>query len=252
MLREFRADLHIHTCLSPCGDLGMSPIAIVRQALGIGLQIIAVCDHNTVENAAAVGRAAKGSGLTVLPGMEICTSEEVHIAAIFGDMTEASMMQTVVYEHLEGENDEDAFGKQQVVDENGLVLGFNRRLLIGATKLSIEETVESIHSHNGLAVAAHIDREGFGIIGQLGFIPEELKLNALELSPRIAPEEAKSRFARYDKYPFICTSDAHYLTDVGTGMTTFNLEQPSFSELRMALGGEAGRSIAALIRRGHR
>ena len=244
MLKEFRADLHIHTCLSPCGDLGMSPAEIVRQAVERGIQIVAVCDHNTTENSAAVIKAARGRGLTVLPGMEITTREEVHIAALFENMADALAMQMLIYDNLEGENDAKIFGRQPVVDADGLVLGFNPRLLIGATKLSIEETVNAIHSHKGLAIAAHIDREGFGIIGQLGFIPRGLKLDALEISPNLEIATARIRFDKYRGYPFLRSSDAHCLEDVGQGTTVFLLEQASLEELRMALKLKGGRKIA--------
>jgi len=243
MLREYRADLHLHTCLSPCGDLGMSPAAIVKQAAALKLNLIAVCDHNTTENSPAVIRAATDKGLKVLPGMEITTSEEVHIIALFGEIEDAWAMQALVYENLTGENDEKVFGMQPVVDENGWVLGFNPRLLIGAIGLPVQVVVHAIHEHQGLAIAAHIDREAFGIIGQLGFIPEDLELDALEISANINAADAREKFNEYQQYALITASDAHYLKDVGRCITTFRLEQPTVKELRMAFRGEQGREI---------
>ncbi|MBI4690060.1 MAG: PHP domain-containing protein [Nitrospirae bacterium] len=152
---EFRADLHIHTCLSPCADLYMTPLRIVEKAASHGLNIIAICDHNSVENADVTKRLAKQRGIKAIAGMEITTSEEVHIIGLFRDIDDAIKMQEIVYENLQsGENDEDAFGMQVVVNEKEEVLGFNKRLLIGATGLSVNKIVDTIHSFNGLAIAA--------------------------------------------------------------------------------------------------
>ncbi|MFH1012082.1 MAG: PHP domain-containing protein [bacterium] len=243
MLREFRADLHIHTCLSPCGDLKMSPAEIAREAVNKRLRLIAICDHNSSENSGAVIKASQGKGLTVLPGIEVASKEEVHVCALFDQLDEALELQALIYDHLDGENDEKVFGMQVVVNAEGEVLDFNPRLLIGATRLSVEKIVESIHSLNGLAVAAHIDREGFGIIGQLGFIPPQLKFDALEISPRTGLDEARQRFSEYEIYPFLCSSDAHDLEAIGSGATTLLLKEASFEELKMALKGEGGRRI---------
>ncbi|HDZ84616.1 MAG TPA: PHP domain-containing protein, partial [Nitrospirae bacterium] len=81
MLKEFKADLHIHTCLSPCADLNMSPLAVVNAAAEKGIDIIAVTDHNSAENVLAAQRAALDKDITVLAGMEIASSEEAHIIA---------------------------------------------------------------------------------------------------------------------------------------------------------------------------
>lgn len=243
MLKEFKADLHIHTCLSPCGDLGMSPRGIVKEALDKGIDLIAICDHNSSENTAAVIEASKGKGVTVLPGIEVTSKEEVHIIALFENAENALKLQTIIYQNLEGENDEKVFGMQVAVNAEGEVLGFNQKLLIGAANLSVEKIVDTIHSLNGLAIAAHIDREGFGIIGQLGFIPPGLGLDALEISPRMKINEARLKFSEYRNYPFLCSSDAHYLDDIGKGTTTLLLEEASFIEIRMALKGEKFRRI---------
>lgn len=243
MLREFRADLHIHTCLSPCGDLQMSPAAIVKEAADKGINLIAVCDHNSAENAGAVIEASTGKGIAVLPGIEVTSKEEVHVCALFDRIDKAIKLQTLVFDHLEGKNDEAVFGMQVVVDAEGIILRSNKKLLIGATSLSVDEIVNAIHALGGLAIAAHIDREGFGIIGQLGFIPPRLGLDALEISPRVSYEKARTSFSEYTHYPFLCSSDAHYLDDIGQGTTSFLLEEPSFEEMKMALKGEEGRRI---------
>lgn len=242
-MRKFLADLHIHTCLSPCAELTMSPAAIVGEAARRGIDILGICDHNSAENADAVILAAQAKGVTVLPGMEVTTREEVHLCALFRCSDDALKLQELVYDNLEGKNDETVFGLQVVVNADDEVMGCNERLLIGATRLGLEQVVEAIHQFDGLAIAAHIDREGFGIIGQLGFIPAGLALNALEISPALSFSEARDRFGEYGRYPLLCSSDAHQPDQIGIGTTPLLLEQASFEELRMALKGEGGRRV---------
>ena len=243
MIREFRCDLHIHTCLSPCADLDMSPGALVRKAIDIGLDIIAVCDHNASENARYAIRAAEGSALTVLPGMEVTSSEEVHVLALFDRLEALRELQETVYRHLEGKNDEDVFGCQAIVNEMDEVEGFNERLLIGATGLPLERVVARIHELGGLAVASHIDREGFSLIHQLGFVPEDLDLDALEITGRTGMAQARARFPELARFAFIVSSDAHRLEDIGRGLTRMQLETASLPELKMAFERRNGRFV---------
>lgn len=221
----------------------MSPAAIIKEAIKKGITLIGICDHNSSENSSAVIEASKGRNVTVIPGIEVTSKEEVHIVALFANVSDALEMQNLIFDNLEGENDESFFGQQLVVDVEGRILGLNPRLLIGATRISLEKVIQAIHDRHGLAIAAHIDREGFGIIGQLGFIPPDLSLDAVEISPRMKIEEARMKFVEYQIYPFICSSDAHYLRDIGNVTTIFQLEKPSFQELRMALKSHAGREI---------
>lgn len=241
MLKTFRADLHIHTCLSPCADLEMSPKAIAEQARIREIDILGICDHNSAENVAALVKAAEAYKINVLPGLEITSQEEVHVLALFDELEPALELQEMIYSHLPGENDEDAFGMQVVVNPEGEVLRFSNKLLIGASTLTIEEVTEAIHSLDGLAIASHIDRDGFSLIGQLGFVPEHLKLDALEISPKTSYEEAMKRFS--PPFPLTCASDAHFLKDIGTGFTSFRIERPTTGEIRKALLGQDGREV---------
>ena len=162
---------------------------------------------------------------------------------MFDGEGEAMQVQEVVYSNLPGENEEESFGYQVVVNEKGEVVGFNKRLLIGATTLPLEKIVDLIHSFNGLAIASHIDREAYSIIGELGFIPPGLGLNALELSPRIGIEDAKKKFPQCSDYPLITFSDAHSLNDIGRSTTTFLMEEVSVKEMKLALLGRGGRRV---------
>lgn len=243
MLKPFKADLHIHSCLSPCADLNMSPIKIIHKAMMEKIEIIGICDHNSSENVVAFTKAAETKNIKVLPGMEVTSKEEVHILALFEKAESALKLQEIIYENLSGENDEEAFGTQVVANELDEVEGFNNKLLIGATELSVEDVVDFIHSFNGLAIASHVDREGFSIIGQLGFIPENLKLDALEISPKLSNIEARKIFNQYESFPFIFSSDAHKLEEIGKGVTSFLLKEPTLLEIKKALKSEEGRKV---------
>jgi hypothetical protein len=194
----------------------MTPSDVTRTASGLGLDIIAITDHNSSENVISTIKAAGSSGLTVLAGMEVTTSEEVHIVSIFSDMVSLMKFQEVVYKNLlPGENDETKFGDQIVVNEKNEVLSFNKRLLIGATALNTNAAVNTIHSLGGLSIASHIDRDAFGIISQLGFIPDDLRFDALEISPRTNRDKAEYLYKDYRSFAWISSSDAHYLKDIG-------------------------------------
>ena len=241
MLTAYKMDLHIHTCLSPCGDLMMLPAAIINEAKKQNLDGIGICDHNTAENVTAMKKAGKREGVQVFGGLEITTSEEVHIMALFDDDAALLEMQDIVHNNLSGENDENFFGEQIIVDENDNIIGINKKLLIGSTGLGVDEIVSLIHYLGGLAIASHIDRDSYSIIGQLGFIPEELSLDALELSPK----HKSSKALNYNGYglPLVTFSDAHFLSDIGKTFTTFFLNAPSFSEIMMAFQGIEGRKV---------
>jgi len=244
MLRAYRADLHIHSILSPCTEVvEMSPRAIVRRSVEAGLNLIAVCDHTSCENVPALQKAAAAAGLAVLAGMEIATREEIHILGLFGSASRAFEVQTVVYEHLPGENDEKAFGCQVAVNEQEEVVSFNKKLLIGATTLSLEAVVDLIHSRGGIAVASHIDREAYSIMSQLGFVPPGLALDALEVSPATGVDEARQRFPGLDHLPFIGSSDAHSLDGIGSSSTEFLMEDAGIDEVKLALAGREGRKV---------
>jgi hypothetical protein len=241
---EFIADLHIHTCLSPCAELSMTPKGIVEKAAALGINIVAVCDHNSAENIEVTKCLAKKKGVHVIAGMEICSSEEVHVLSLFRDTESSLRMQEVVYENLQpGENDEETIGMQVVVNEDNEVLSFNRRLLIGATSLSVNKVVDFIHSFGGIAIASHIDRDVFGIIGQLGFIDPDFKFDALEISYRTDFRDAQKRYGPYSRIPWISASDAHRIEDIGRRTTRLFMYHSTFDELCLALKSADGRTV---------
>ncbi len=245
MIRTFRCDLHIHTCLSPCAALEMYPTAIVERAVAEKLDVIAVCDHNASENVPYVIRAAEGRGLVVLPGMEVTSREEVHLLAIFDRMDGLQKLQGIVNAHLPGTNNEERFGCQAIVNEADEVEGFSERLLIGATELALSDLVRLIHDFGGLAVASHIDRESFSVISQLGFVDPEIPFDALEISRRPDLTGARRQYPELSGYAFLTSSDAHRCEEIGEVCTAFLMEEPTVRELKMALSGQSGRRIAS-------
>jgi hypothetical protein len=221
----------------------MSPKKIVQKSLEKHLDLIAICDHNTAENAAATLREGTRQGVAVLPGMEICSREEVHLVALFNNIEDTLKMQEYVYAHLPGKNQPEVFGHQVVADEHDQVLGENPRLLIGATQLSLLDIVEKAHHLGGICISAHVDRPSYSLIGQLGFIPEDLHLDAVEVSYRVPLEKALTEVVGINDYPCVTSSDAHFLHDIGKVWTEFVLAAPSLEEIRLALAGVNGRRI---------
>ena len=242
-LRDFSADLHIHTCLSPCSDWEMSPKKIVAKSIEKQLDIIAICDHNSAENVQAVKRLGEKRGLCVLPGMEICSREEVHILGIFNTVEQTQTLQEFVYAHLPGENQVELFGYQVIVNEEDEICGEDSRLLIGASQLSLQDIVDKIHTLGGLSIASHVDRPSFGLIGQLGFIPADLSLDGLEVSYRVPLNEVRKKVPGVMNFPCISSSDAHFPDDIGKVKTVFTLAAPTFEEIRLAFKGQDGRKI---------
>jgi PHP family Zn ribbon phosphoesterase len=242
-LRRFKADLHVHTCLSPCSGLDMSPREVVSAAIEKGLDLIGVCDHNSAENVLAVKKAGSRNGLVVLGGMEVTSSEEAHILVFFDDDDDLLDFQGFIYQHLAGKNDGRSFGLQVIADDEDGVTGFCERLLIGATSLPAEAIVAKARAAKGdsLVIAAHVDRESFSIIGQLGFIPDTLVLDAVEVSANSSIVEARKRFPGCAKYPVITNSDAHGPDDIGKRYTCFTVEDGSIAEIKKALTGRDGR-----------
>jgi len=226
-----KADMHIHSCLSPCAEVSISPKRIVEKAYLAGLSLIFITDHNSIENAeAAMKTASNYNNIRVYPGMEVTSREEVHTLALFEDLNNACAMQNEFYGYLPDAISEKEYNEQVVVNEFDEVEGFCKKSLFSAANLSIEEIVDLIHKYNGLAVAAHIDRDSFSVLGQLGFIPENLKYDALEVSPNTTIEQAKIRYKEYsDSYNFVKGSDSHWLESIGTVFTEFEAKDNSFS-----------------------
>lgn len=208
------------------------------------LDIIGICDHNSAENVRAAAAAGSNSEITVLAGMEVTTVEEVHIIALFDEVDKVLNLQEIVYENLDpGENIEEIFGEQIIANEFDEVEGYNKRLLLGATTLTLKKLADTIHNLGGLVIAAHVDREAYSIIGQLGFIPGDLELDALEISSNTTRSCAVEQFPGIENFPLITSSDAHFLPDIGKVYSSFFIEAPGLNEIRKAFKKQEGRTV---------
>lgn len=237
------ADLHLHTVASACAEPEMTPPAIVRRARELNLNLIAITDHHSVENVAAVMKAAGGLGLFVLPGMEVQTREEVHVLCLFPGMDPALAWQAWVWEHLPDlPNREAFFGPQRVVDARGILLRTNPRLLQTSVDLSFEKVIERTLDFGGLALPAHVDRPRYSLFGNLGMVPEGVCLAGAEISRHLSATDARTRFPQLRDLGLIQSGDAHRLTEMIHNTRLF-LGDPSLEEIRLALKGQAGRAV---------
>lgn len=245
MLRAFSADLHIHTLLSPCGEIEMIPPLIVQSALSAGLDIIAITDHNSCENALAVIEAAEGSGLRVLPGLEVQSVEGVHLLCLFDTVEQAETMQEAVYERLpDVELSERLMQEQMVVDSGANFVKYCTSPIALPTSMNIEEIFEKAYALEGLTIPSHIDRLETGLCGVLGMLPETPAFEAVEVSRNLSTAEARSRYPSIGNLPVFHASDAHWLSAIGENRTTLYLKHRSVAEIRMACRGEGGRRVA--------
>lgn len=233
---KFAVDFHIHSALSPCGDDDMTPCNIVNMALLKGLDIIAVTDHNSCGNLPAVMEAARRFGLTVIPGMEVQTKEEVHIVCLFKKMEGAMRFSEIVYNSLPDiENNEEVFGRQLLFNGCDEITGKEKKLLLSSAALSVSDVLVLVRGLGGICIPAHVDRPGFSIISNLGFIPPGLKINTIEISKKLSPEEVIKKFPFLSRYKYIVSSDAHYLQDISEREFFVELDCLSVSGLFGAL-----------------
>ena len=224
----YRADFHIHSCLSPCAALEMSPAAIVQRAKEVGLNAIALSDHNCAFNLPAFAAVCARHELDCLFGLEVTTIEEAHMLCLFDDLDAAMKLGERVYESLPDiPNQPDRFGDQPIVDENDDILGFAEKFLISASAYNVKSLLDLVHSLGGLFVPAHIDRSVFGIVSQLGFLPQE-DFDAVELT-------AQGDIALARQYPILRNSDAHQLETIGVGSSDFNMDALTVPHIRAAL-----------------
>lgn len=242
-MKKFRADLHVHTVLSPCADVAMIPPLIVQRALEHKIDLIAITDHNSSANVRAVQRAAEGTDLTVLPGMEVQSREDVHLLTLFEDLEPLRAWQKQVDNSLPDlPNQPGFFGEQFVVDETGDFIRSETRLLLTSTGLSIDEIFERVDALGGLVIPAHVERFSYGLFPTLGLISEKWHLPALEISRHTSPEKAIAAFPALRNYELVQNGDVHQLGDF-LGTTCFTLAAPTLMEIRLAFHHMGGRDV---------
>lgn len=221
----------------------MIPPLIVQHARDIGLNLLAITDHNASANVVAVQRAAVGSGLTVLPGMELQTQEEVHLLCLFDTLEQLNLWQNRVNAALPPlKNNEELFGAQFVVDETGDFIRSEEQLLLTSAGMNFDDAVKAVDALGGLAIPAHVNRKAFGLFANLGFLPEGLPIAAIEISRHITPEAACRTYPQIAAYPLIQSGDVHYLDDF-LGVVHFEVAAPTLSEIRLAFRQQQNRRM---------
>ena len=229
-------DLHIHSALSPCGDNDMTPNNIVNMALLNELDFMAVCDHNCCFNLPAVIECAKNTNVTVIPGMEVETCEEVHVLTYFPDLASCEKMCGIVMSSLPDiKNNVQIFGHQFVMDAQDNVVRDVENLLSTATSLSIYDVISHAKSLGGVAVPAHINKSSYSVLSNLGFIPPDLEISAVELLKDSKVEEFNN--SQFKKYNIISSSDSHYLQDILYKKSSITLPDKTVSALLDKLRG---------------
>ena len=238
-MRQFVTDLHVHSLLSPCADIEMTPRNIVWHAVQHGIDIVAITDHNACDNVIAALEAAKNTKVIILPGMEVETKEEVHIIVLFENITQLTEWEKFVTRHMSGRlNDEKRFGAQFVVDEKDEFLRIKPEMLLTSLCCGITEVCAKVKSLGGICIASHVDRPANSLLAQLGFIPGDIELAAVEVSRCTNPKEAVTLFPAIGKLPILTSSDAHTMEDFIKGpKTLFYIEEPTLFEIQQALQG---------------
>ena len=222
-MEKLFCDLHIHSCLSPCGSDDMTPANICGMAMLKGLQMIALTDHNSARNLPAAKACADAYGLLLIPGMEITTREEVHLLGYFPAVDTALEFGEFLRGHLPPKKNKPSFfGHQLVMDEDDNVIAEEDALLIGSSDLSLSALVKRIREASGVPVPAHINRGSNGLLINLGFVPDDLDLTAVEVWRGLpcahTPQEGRV---------VLHSSDAHYLGDILEAQETVELYERS-------------------------
>ncbi len=225
-------DLHLHSCLSPCGDNDMTPWNTVNMAKLLGLDMIAVTDHNSCGNCRSAMKVGEKIGITVVSGMEVCTSEEIHCICLFDDIDKAEAFSDYIKSTMPPvKNREEIFGSQLFMDEDDGILGKEEILLTAASSISIDSLPEIVKDYGGVCFPAHIDRESYSILSSLGGFPPELEINAFELTPKA---DEKYYFENYEYLKgkrILRSSDAHYLENMREREFYLDLKENSASAL---------------------
>ena len=229
---ELFYDLHIHTGLSPCGDLDMTPNNIVNMAGLKGLDVIAITDHNSCGNCKAVLEAGAriNPELIIIPGMEVETSEEIHCICLFANITVALEFDEFIKANsFNIKNRSDIYGRQALYNSNDKEIGEHKNLLLTATKIDLYSMVKEVKARSGAIFPAHVDRGSYSVISSLGFVPDDLDISFVEFSKNIVPEEfaAKNKNHLLREFEFLQSSDAHYLWDICEKNRTINVKNRS-------------------------
>ncbi len=229
-------DLHIHSCLSPCGDEDMTPANIVMMAALKNLDVIAVTDHNSCKNCPAVMELAKEYDLIALPGMELCTSEEVHVLCLFATLSQALAFDEYVYSRLmKLPNEEKIFGKQEIYNAMDQMVGTEPNLLINATNIGFDSLGKLKKEFGGIYIPAHVDKKTNSLLSNLGFVPAEADFTVVEFSRTDQKEEILHNNPYLKKCNIIMNSDAHYLGHINEAVNYLSCDMRTQEGVLQAL-----------------
>ncbi|SRR6056297_1912606 len=229
-MKKYNIDLHIHSVLSPCANLLMTPANILKKAKEKGLDIIAITDHNSAKNVKVAMSLAKKYGINIIPGMEVESSEEIHLLCFFPDIKKLLSFQKIIYKNLpKRENDEEYFGYQLLTDEKDDYRAKEKRMLATAVNLNINQIVNKTRGIGGIVIPSHVDKS-YGIIKNLGFIPEDLNFKILEISKNSEMKNLKEKYSYLNNYILIKNSDSHYLDEIKI-MSQLKLKNFNFENL---------------------
>lgn len=247
-MHSILADFHIHTLLSPCAEIEMTPHHIVMRAAEFGIGAVAITDHNASANALAAVKAGERYGVKVFPGMEVECLEEAHIVVLFDTLKQLNAWQQLVDGKMNGLlNNAEKFGGQFVVDDDDNFIREEERLLLAPLRMTAAEVVREAERLGGMSIAAHIDRPSYSIVGQLGFIEPDFGFAAAEISAAGWRASKQSKLQRVAGYlPFVTDSDAHNIMDFVQGpKNLITVEELNVAELKLALTNSSGRSWKA-------
>lgn len=247
-MQRWVADLHVHTLLSPCAAIEMTPRHIMMHAAQNGVDLVAVTDHNVSGNVAAALRAGQQYGVTVWPGIEVETKEGGHVVTLFDSLKKLNMFQEIVDKNmLPLKNNAEKFGGQFVVDEEDEFVREEERLLLASIELDVDAVIAHVAEFGGVCIAAHVDRPAYSLLSYLGFILGDSGFCAVEISRNSLSELTEKKISRLvGNLPYVTNSDAHSIDEFLTGPKThICMQEPTIKEFRLALQNTDGRYVEA-------
>ena len=236
-------DLHIHSCLSPCGDGDMTPANIIGMSALKGLDVVALTDHNSSKNCRPFLKMAEEYGLIAIPGMEVTTAEEVHVVCLFPDLTAALDFDRFVSHHLiKVANRPHIFGEQLLYGLDDQPIGEEPYLLINSTDLSFDDLYSHVDIRGGVMIPAHIDKSSNSLLANLGFIPPDSRFGCVELKNMAHLHRLKKAHPYLDNCRIISNSDAHYLEQINEPELTILSKSRRITDILEALNAKTLRS----------
>ena len=229
-------DLHLHSCLSPCGDEDMTPYNMAAMCALAGLEVVAITDHNSAGNARAFCKAAESFGLLALAGMELCTSEEVHVICLFPSVEQAEACSAYIRSTIPFENDPAIFGRQLLMDEGETILGEETAMLIAASGVGIYDVPALMRQYGGVAFPAHIDKATFSLLANLGFYDPAMGFSRVEYSPH-RPADFFQKHPNLQDMPALYNSDAHALEQIRDAHHAMHPSEPTVAAVLQWIEG---------------